>query len=132
MGYSFDLSEVGFLGSPAGQEAVAELSERELTAASRFSDVAVARKLVGERFAAAVLETAVRAIRPEWQPWLLTNNATALVLPDGLTLYTGYDQVTGQSTEYLLGNLQAGVFMTVVTAVVLGIGIVLFSRRDLH
>jgi len=41
------------------QEAVAELSERELTAASRFSDVAVARKLVGERFAAAVLETAV-------------------------------------------------------------------------
>lgn len=80
----------------------------------------------------AVLETAVRAIRPEWQPWLLTNNATALVLPDGLTLYTGYDQVTGQSTEYLLGNLQAGVFMMVVTAVVLGIGIVLFSRRDLH
>lgn len=80
----------------------------------------------------AVLETAVRALRPDWQPWLLTNNATALVLPDGLTIYTAFDQVTGQPTEYLLGNLQAGVFMAVVTAVVLGVGIVLFSRRDLH
>jgi ABC-type transport system involved in multi-copper enzyme maturation permease subunit len=80
----------------------------------------------------AVLETAVRALRPEWQPWLLTNNATALVLPEGLTLYTGYDQATRQSIEYLLGNLQAGVFMAVVTAVVLAAGIVLFSRRDLH
>ncbi|WP_222195935.1 ABC transporter permease subunit [Modestobacter italicus] len=80
----------------------------------------------------AVLETAVRALRPEWQPWLLTNNATALVLPDGLTLTTAYDQLTGQPTEYLLGNLQAGVFMAVVTAMVLAVGIVLFSRRDLH
>ena len=80
MGYSFDLSEVGFLGSPAGQEAVAELSERELTAASRFSDVAVARKLVGERFAAAVLETAVLQRRAaeklvEGHRWLLTDAA---------------------------------------------------------
>lgn len=80
----------------------------------------------------AVVETAVRAIRPDWQPWLLTNNASALVVPDGLTLYTGYDPITGESTEYLLGNLQAGIYMAVVTAVVVGVGVVLFSRRDVH
>ncbi|MCZ2818381.1 ABC transporter permease subunit [Modestobacter sp. VKM Ac-2984] len=80
----------------------------------------------------AVLETAVRAVRPEWQPWLLTDNAAALVMPDGLTIYTGFDPVTGVSTEYLLGNLQAGVFLAVVAAVVLTVGIVLFTRRDLH
>ncbi|GAA4740107.1 hypothetical protein GCM10023328_21520 [Modestobacter marinus] len=80
----------------------------------------------------AVLETAVRAVRPAWQPWLLTNNASALVVPDGLSLFTGSDRVTGESTVYVLGNLQAGVYMTVVTAVVLLLGTVLFARRDLH
>ncbi|WP_164701153.1 ABC transporter permease subunit [Modestobacter sp. KNN46-3] len=80
----------------------------------------------------AVLETAARALRLEWQPWLLTNNASALVVPDGLTLFLGSDPITGESTEYLLGNLQAGVFMAVVTGVVLTLGTVLFTRRDLH
>ena len=80
----------------------------------------------------AVLETAVRAVQPTWQPWLLTNNAAALVMPKGLTLYTGYDPIAQESTEYLLGNLQAGVFMVLVTAVVVGVGVVLFSRRDVH
>jgi hypothetical protein len=80
----------------------------------------------------AVLETAVRAVRPTWQPGLLTNNAAALVTPKGLTLYTGYDPITDESLTYHLGNLQAGVFMAVVTAVVVGVGVVLFSRRDVH
>ena len=80
----------------------------------------------------AVVENAIRAIEPAWQPWLLTNNAAALVLPDGLELYTGYDPITGESTEYLLGNLQAGVCMGIVTVVVVGAGVVLFSRRDVH
>jgi ABC-type transport system involved in multi-copper enzyme maturation permease subunit len=83
----------------------------------------------------AVGETAVRGLRPSWQPWLLTDNAAALVLPDGLTFITDYDDfdTTGRPVaEYVLGNLQAGVFLTVVTAVVLALGVVLFSRRDLH
>jgi hypothetical protein len=86
----------------------------------------------------AIVENAVRALRPAWQPWLLTNNAAALVLPDGLTLswsagggdpesFGAFEQV-----EYVLGHGQALVFLTVVTAVVLGAGVVLFSRRDLH
>jgi hypothetical protein len=80
----------------------------------------------------AVLETVVRAVRPQWQPWLFTNNAAALVTPDGLKLDIGYDPITDESIQYLLGNLQAGVYLTVVTAVVVGAGVVLFSRRDVH
>ena len=83
----------------------------------------------------AIVENAVRALRPAWQPWLLTNNAAALVLPDGLTLYLG-DRVDAQGAyqpvEYLLGSGQAAVFLTLVTAAVVGVGVVLFSRRDLH
>ena len=37
-----------------------------------------------------------------------------------------------QPVEYLLGNGQAAVFLAVVTAAVVGVGVVLFSRRDLH
>ena len=83
----------------------------------------------------AIVENAVRALRPAWQPWLLTNNAAALVLPDGLTLYLGDrvdDQGAYQPVEYLLGSGQATVFLTLVTAAVVGVGVVLFSRRDLH
>jgi hypothetical protein len=84
-------------------------------------------------------ENAVRALRPAWQPWLLTNDAAALVLPHGLTLYlpdaTTLDAQGNPSygmVEYLLTNAHAAVFLTVVTAVVVGVGVLLFSRRDLH
>ena len=83
----------------------------------------------------AIVESAVRALRPAWQPWTLTNNAAALVLPHGLTLYLddGVDaQGIYRSVEYLLTGGQAAVFLTVVTAAVVGAGMVLFSRRDLH
>ena len=59
MAYAFDLGDVAFLSSAEGVEAVARLSERPLTASSRMADVQVARELVGARFAAAALETAV-------------------------------------------------------------------------
>ena len=83
----------------------------------------------------AVVETAVRVVQPEWQPWLLTNNASALVVPDGITLYMPPETGPGgvyTDVEYVLGNLQAGVYLAVVTAAVLAVGIALFSRRDLH
>ena len=80
----------------------------------------------------AVVETAVRVLQPSWQPWLLTNNATALVMPDGITLYVPSEGNGFSDVEYVLGNLQAGVFLAVVTALVLAVGIALFSRRDLH
>jgi hypothetical protein len=83
-----------------------------------------------------VVENAVRVLRPAWQPWLLTNNAAALVLPDGLTLFLPADRAAAfdgsGGVEYVLGNGQAAVYLVVVTAVVVGAGVVLFSRRDLH
>jgi hypothetical protein len=84
-----------------------------------------------------IVENAVRALRPAWQPWLLTNNAAALVVPDGLTLEwsaDGFDDqgLPLQTVQYLLSGGQATVYLAVVTAVVVGAGVVLFSRRDLH
>ncbi|MPQ97140.1 ABC transporter permease subunit [Modestobacter sp. I12A-02628] len=86
----------------------------------------------------AIAETAVRIFLPNAQPWLLTNNAIALVVPDGLTLYIPQRTLDGsglpveQGTEYVLGNLQAGLWLGAVAAVVIGAGMVLFARRDLH
>lgn len=59
MAYAFDLGDVAFLSSVEGAAAVAQLSERALAASSRMADVQAARELVGGRFAAAALETAV-------------------------------------------------------------------------
>ncbi|WP_242472175.1 ABC transporter permease subunit [Blastococcus sp. TML/C7B] len=84
-----------------------------------------------------VVESAVRGLRPLWQPWLLSNNAVALVEQGGSTLYV-YDEsrpdVDGvlQPVEYYLGHLQSGLLLGAVTAVVLVLGAVLFARRDLQ
>jgi hypothetical protein len=85
----------------------------------------------------AVLETAIRVIRPAWQPWLLTNNAGGLVQQGGLQLFIwDSEQVSRDGsfvpTEYLLGNVQSGVFLVAVTAVIAAAGFVLFARRDVH
>jgi hypothetical protein len=84
----------------------------------------------------AILETALRILRPTWEPWLLSNNALGLISPGGTTIFI-QDGTPGpnglvQPTEYVIGNLQAGVYLGVVTVVVVGIGVVLFARRDLH
>lgn len=65
MAYAFDVDDVSFLRSAEGGEAVDRLAEQPLTADSRMADVAVARRLAGIRFAAAVLETAVLRRRAE-------------------------------------------------------------------
>lgn len=85
----------------------------------------------------AVLENAIRALRPSWQPWLLSNNAGALLAPGGLEI-PDYRNLTvgsdgfGEPTIYVIGNVQAGVVLTIATAVVVGLGVVLFTRRDIH
>ncbi len=80
----------------------------------------------------AVVETAIGAFRPGWQPWLLTNNAAGLVVPDGLTLYLWERPTQTEPIEYVVTNLQGGLVLSAVVAVVVGIGVVLFARRDLH
>lgn len=80
----------------------------------------------------AIIETAVGAFRPTWQPWLLTNNAIGLAMPDGYTLYIWESPRQMEPTEYLVTNLQGGVLLAAVTAVVVAIGVALFAKRDLH
>jgi hypothetical protein len=77
----------------------------------------------------AIVETAVRALRPTWQPWLLSNDAVALMYPGGLRIWI---QDGAHGHEYLIRNLPAGIMLTAVTAVVVGAGVALFARRDLH
>jgi ABC-2 type transport system permease protein len=83
----------------------------------------------------AVVETAVRGFWPAWQPWLVTNNVVGLLSPRGLHLFLpdgiGPD---GQQAmrEYVLGNLQSGIFLSCAVAVFVAAGAVLFARRDLH
>ncbi|RBM23484.1 SAM-dependent methyltransferase [Prauserella sp. PE36] len=58
MPYAFSLDDVAFLRSAQGEKALAACAELPLTDASRIADVGTARRLVGDRYAAA-LETVV-------------------------------------------------------------------------
>jgi len=83
-----------------------------------------------------IVESAVRAMRPHWSPWLLSDNAVGLVKHGGNTIYfyDGIPDSTGfvPQVEYYLGHLQAGVYLGAVTVVVVALGAVLFARRDIH
>ncbi|RCW45188.1 hypothetical protein DFQ14_103154 [Halopolyspora algeriensis] len=86
MAYTFDTDDVAFLRSPEGDAAVAAVSQLPLTASSRLADTAEARKQVGPRFAAAVLETAVlrrrsRAKLDSADGWLFTDDALQQATP---------------------------------------------------
>lgn len=81
----------------------------------------------------AIVETALRILRPAWEPWLLSNSIAGLLIPGGVAIpvQEGTPGLT-PPTEYVIGNVQAGVYLGVVTAVAVGIGVVLFTRRDIH
>ncbi|MBK1786065.1 THUMP-like domain-containing protein [Prauserella cavernicola] len=82
MPYAFSLDDVAFLRSEQGERAVAACAELPLTDATRIADVGTARRLVGERYAAA-LETVVlrrKAVSklaglPGADRWLFTGDA---------------------------------------------------------
>jgi hypothetical protein len=85
----------------------------------------------------AIVETAIRVLKPEWQPWLLTNNAGGLVQEGGLTVIFWNSETLAPDgsfvpVEYLIGNLQAGIFLSAVCAVIIAAGVVLFARSDVH
>ena len=87
----------------------------------------------------AVVENVVRGVRPAWQEWLLSDNAAALVLRGGNTVYV-FDGATvdengvfvDSGREIVLSNLHGGLVLGVAVALVLTAGAVLFARRDLH
>jgi hypothetical protein len=85
----------------------------------------------------AVLETALRAFEPSWDRWLISTNAAGLIAPGGLEI-PDFENLTvtpegfTEPSIYLLGNVQAGVLLTAVVAVIVGAGVVLFTKRDVH
>lgn len=85
----------------------------------------------------AIVENAVTSVRPAWQEWLLTTNANALVKAGGgrYSVYEGFFDADGAYQfayrEHALSNLHGGVVLTVVTLTVVGLGVLLFTRRDL-
>ena len=84
-----------------------------------------------------VVENATRIFRPHWDPFLLSTNAVGLVQDGGYTL-----QIWDESSisadgsivpvEYYLGPLQSAVFLGAVATVIVCIGVLLFTRRDVH
>ncbi|MFD8499460.1 class I SAM-dependent methyltransferase [Amycolatopsis sp. NPDC059657] len=77
MAYAFSLDDVAFLRSAAGVAALTECATRPLT--DPIADVAFVRRLVGEQYAAAVLETAVlrrkSVSKLDAAGWLFTSDA---------------------------------------------------------
>jgi hypothetical protein len=86
----------------------------------------------------AVVEPAVRALRPTWQPWLLTDNVAALALEGGhrVAVPKRFVDPTGQVQhelrEITLSNLHGALVLGGVSLAVVTLGVVLFLRRDLH
>jgi hypothetical protein len=83
-----------------------------------------------------IVENAARALRPRWQPWLLTENVGALLQPGGMRVVLSYDAPPGagpswQPEQYLITHLHAGLLLGAGTVVVAGAGIWLFHRRDI-
>lgn len=86
----------------------------------------------------AIVENVIRAVRPAWQPWLLSDNAVALVthgghkifLNEGFVDARGFYQSTGR--EIVVSNLHGGLLLSGVTALVVAAGVILFGRRDLN
>jgi hypothetical protein len=74
----------------------------------------------------AILEFVVRAFRPHWNQWLLTENANALLSRGGADVVLSNHN---DSTTHL-SNLHGGLVWAVVAGVVIAIGAVLFARRD--
>lgn len=80
MAYGFTSDDVAFLRSGPGRAALAESSALPLTDATRIADVGAVRRSVGERYAAAVLETVVlrrksAAKLADADEWLFTGDA---------------------------------------------------------
>lgn len=91
---------------------------------------------LGVAFAYFVLvESAVRIIRPAWQPYLVTENVAALVQRGGQTIFLppeGSGVVNfHEGPTLVLSNLRGGLTLAAYCLVVLLAGAVLFRRRDL-
>ncbi|NEK86304.1 hypothetical protein GCU60_11115 [Blastococcus saxobsidens] len=82
----------------------------------------------------AIVENALRIYDITLERWLLSTNAVALVFPGGIRLYD-YEAMTANMSEppyYLVTNLQGGLVVGAFAVVIVGVGVLLFARRDIH
>jgi hypothetical protein len=83
------------------------------------------------------IQLILAGIKPSWAQWMLGTNAFALVNDGGLELIF-WDQIdleaqnAGEPVTYYLGHLQSGLFLGAVALLLVALGSVLFSRRDIH
>ena len=82
----------------------------------------------------AIVENALRIYDQSLEKWLLSTNAVALVFPDGLRVYdySAPPTPSGEMPSYLVTNLQGGLVVAAFATVLVGVGVVLFARRDIH
>lgn len=85
----------------------------------------------------AVVENALRILKPSSQAWLATDNAAALLSPGGLRLILNESFVdnhgvyNGSGRPLVLSNLHGGLVLGGATAALVLLSVVLFARRDL-
>jgi ABC-type transport system involved in multi-copper enzyme maturation permease subunit len=88
----------------------------------------------------AIIENILRVTISRSQRYLLSDNIAALLLDGGHRVFinsgTTLDPATGSVSfdgrEVVLSNVHGGLVLGLVTAALVGLGVVLFARRDLH
>ena len=84
-----------------------------------------------------VAENVVRVVRPHWTDLLISSNVAALLSKDGFRYYEQGRTIDARGVlqpghEVVLSHLHGATVMGVLTAAMVGLGIWLFQRRDLH
>ncbi len=88
----------------------------------------------------AIVENILRGVVPRSQRFLLTDNVAALLIDGGHRIFVQSEAfvdpetggVTFDGREIVLSNVHGGVVLTLVTALLVGAGVLLFARRDLQ
>ncbi len=82
----------------------------------------------------AIVENVLPALRPAWQEWMLVANIGALLTQGGNRIFVGpgIGQGDGEPREIVLSNLHGGLVIAGITVLIVGVGVILFKRRDLH
>jgi ABC-2 type transport system permease protein len=78
----------------------------------------------------AIVENTVRALKPTWAQWLISDNTAALLQRDRYEIVVSDRSADGVRT-LVVTHAEAGLYLVAVSAAVVGIGVVLFARRDL-
>jgi hypothetical protein len=83
----------------------------------------------------AVVENLIRALNPEWQPYLFTTNVGAWISEKGITVYGksvfNAEQGYVMPREIHISNLHGGVTLLVFAGIATAAALTSFARRDI-